>query len=311
MKKKRFRLNGDDVELTLLALPTTIWYLVFAYMPMFGVIIAFKRFRFIPGTNFVYSLFKSEWVGLNNFKFLFATPDAFTMFRNTLAYNAVFIVLGMLVTVTLALMISQLHSQRYAKTCQTLMFLPHFLSMVVVSYFVFSFLSSDKGAVNGLLKNMGLEPIQWYLTPKYWPGLLVFINIWKGMGYGMVLYLAAITGIDGSLYEAAIIDGASKWQQIRYITLPMLQPVIIILFIMSVGRIFSTDFGLFYQVPRNSGPLVDVTQTIDVYVYKALMGMNNIPFASAAALLQSVLGLITITTANAIVTRIDSESALF
>ena len=311
MKKKRFRLNGDDIELTLLALPTTIWYLVFAYMPMFGVIIAFKRFKFIPGTNFVYSLIKSEWVGLKNFKFLFATPDAFTMFRNTLAYNAVFIVLGMLITVTLAIMISQLHSQRYAKTCQTLMFLPHFLSMVVVSYFVFSFLSSDKGAVNAMLKTMGLEPIQWYLTPKYWPGLLIFINVWKGMGYGMVLYLAAITGIDSSLYEAAIIDGATKWQQIRYITLPLLQPVIIILFIMSVGRIFSTDFGLFYQVPRNSGPLVDVTQTIDVYVYKALMGMNNIPFASAAALLQSVLGLITITVANTVVTRIDSESALF
>lgn len=310
-KRKKFRLNGDDIELTLLALPTTIWYLIFAYLPMFGVIIAFKKFKFIPGTNFVYSLIKSEWVGFKNFKFLFATPDAFTMFRNTLAYNAVFIFLGMVVTVSLALMISQLHSQKFAKVCQTTMFLPHFLSMVVVSYFVFSFLSSDKGAVNAMLESIGIEPVQWYLTPKYWPALLVFINIWKSMGYGMVLYLAAITGIDGSLYEAAIIDGASKGQQIRYITLPMLQPVIIILFIMSVGRIFSTDFGLFYQVPRNSGSLVDVTQTIDVYVYKALTGMNNIPFASAAALLQSVLGLITISVTNAIVTRVDSDSALF
>jgi len=149
------------------------------------------------------------------------------------------------------------------------------------------------------------------MTPKYWPGFLLFINVWKGMGYGMVLYLASITGIDASLYEAAIIDGASKWQQVKYITLPMLQPIILILFIMSIGRIFSSDFGLFYQVPRNSGPLVDVTQTIDVYVYKALMGMNNLGFSSAAALLQSVLGLITISLANLIVTKVDRDSALF
>ena len=309
--RKKFRLNGDDVELTLLALPTTIWYLIFCYLPMFGVIIAFKKFKFIPGGTFVDSLLKSKWVGIDNFKYLFATPDAAIMFRNTILYNLAFIVLGMFVTITLALMISQLHSQKLAKVTQTAMFLPYFLSMVVVSYFVFSFLSADKGAVNNMLKGMGLEPVQWYLTPKYWPAILIFINIWKGMGYGMVLYLASITGIDASLYEAAIIDGASKWQQVKYITLPMLQPIIIILFIMSVGRIFSSDFGLFYQVPRNSGPLVDVTQTIDVYVYKALMGMNNIGFSSAGALMQSVLGLIMITSTNAIVTKIDKDSALF
>ncbi len=309
--RKKHRLNGDDIELTLLALPTTIWYLMFAYLPMFGVIIAFKKFRFIPGGTFIDSLLKSKWVGFDNFKFLFATPDAALMFRNTLAYNAVFIIVGMVITVSLALMISQLHSQKFAKVVQTAMFMPFFLSMVVVSYFVFSFLSADKGMVNNMLKSMGLETIQWYLTPGYWPVILLFINVWKGMGYGMVLYLAAITGIDASLYEAAIIDGASKWQQMKYITLPMLQPIIIILFIMSVGRIFSSDFGLFYQVPRNSGPLVDVTQTIDVYVYKALTGMNNLGFSSAAAFMQSVLGLITIVSANFIVTKVDKDSALF
>ena len=309
--RKKSRLNGDDIELTLLALPTTIWYLVFCYLPMFGVIIAFKKFKFIPGTNFVYSLLKSKWVGFDNFKYLFATPDAAIMFRNTILYNLVFIVLGMVVTISLALMISELHSKKLAKVTQTMMFMPYFLSMVVVSYFVFSFLSADKGALNGLLKAMGQEPHQWYMEPEYWPFILTFIHIWKGMGYGMVLYLASITGIDASLYEAALIDGASKWQQIKYITLPMLQPIIIILFIMSVGRIFSSDFGLFYQVPRNSGPLTDVTQTIDVYVYKALMGMNNIGFSSAGALMQSVLGLIMITSANAVVTKIDKDSALF
>jgi len=309
--RKKWRLSADDIELTLLALPTTVWYLLFAYLPMFGVIIAFKKFKPLPGKGFLESLLKSKWVGIDNFKYLFATPDAAIMFRNTIAYNAVFIVVGMLITVTLALMISQLHSKRLAKVVQTMMFLPYFLSMVVVSYFVFSFLSADKGVLNVLLKQLGMEPVQWYMTPKYWPGFLLFINVWKGMGYGMVLYLASITGIDASLYEAAIIDGASKWQQVKFITLPMLQPIILILFIMSIGRIFSSDFGLFYQVPRNSGPLVDVTQTIDVYVYKALMGMNNIGFSSAAALLQSVLGLITISLANLIVTKVDKDSALF
>lgn len=309
--RKKLRLSGDDIELTLLALPTTIWYLLFAYLPMFGIIIAFKKYKPLTGKGFFASLFASKWVGIDNFKFLFATPDAAIMFRNTLAYNAAFIIVGMFITVTLALMISQLHSKRMAKVVQTAMFMPYFLSMVVISYFVFSFFSADKGVVNHLLKNMGVEPVQWYLTPKYWPGILLFINVWKGMGYGMVLYLAAITGIDGSLYEVAVIDGASKWQQMKYITLPMLKPIILILFIMSVGRIFSSDFGLFYQVPRNSGPLVDVTQTIDVYVYKALIGMNNLGFSSAAALMQSVLGLITISVANLVVTKVDKDSALF
>lgn len=310
MRRKRY-FSMDDLELTLLSLPTTLWYLLFCYLPMFGVIIAFKQFRPMANAGFVKSLINSKTVYFNNFKFLFATPDAWIMFRNTILYNIVFITLGMFVTVSLALMISQLHSKKLQKSCQTAMFLPHFLSWVVVSYFVFSFLSVDNGLINNMRESMGLQPIQWYMTPKYWPYLLVFINLWKGVGYGMVVYLASISGIDGSLYEAAIIDGASKWQQVKYITLPMLQPIILIMFILSVGRIFSSDFGLFYQVPRNSGPLVDVTQTIDVYVYKALTGLNNIGFASAGSVLQSVLGLITIVTANSIVKKINAENSLF
>ncbi|TVQ28704.1 MAG: sugar ABC transporter permease [Spirochaetaceae bacterium] len=301
----------DDVELTILALPTTIWYILFTYLPMFGIIIAFKRYRPIRGTNFIVSLLRSEWVGFDNFRFLFATPDPAIMFRNTLLYNAAFIVLGILVPVTLAIMLSQLHSVRLAKVCQTMIFLPHFLSWVVVSYFVFSFLSVDRGLVNRLLLSVGREELQWYLDPRPWPFILVFTNLWKGMGYGMVLYLAAISGIDGQLYEAAVIDGASKWQQVWRITLPMLKPVMTILFILSVGRIFSTDFGLFYQVPRDSGSLVSVTQTIDVYVYKALMTVNNIGFSSAAAFMQSVFGLVTIVTANFVVRKLDPDNSLF
>jgi len=207
-------------------------------------------------------------------------------------------------------MLSHLHSKKLAKVYQTVIFLPYFLSWVVVSYFVFSFLSADKGVANQIMTMFGKESVQWYMEKKYWPYIIIFLGVWKSMGYGMVVYLASISGIDKELYEAAIIDGASRWQQVKYITLPMLKNMIIIMFILAVGRIFSTDFGLFYRVPRNSGPLVDVTQTIDVYVYKALMGMNNIGFSSAAAFLQSILGFIMIMTANFVVKKIDSESGL-
>jgi putative aldouronate transport system permease protein len=309
--RNRAKSTKDDVELTILALPTIVWYTLFTYLPMFGIIIAFKRYKPLRNTNFIVSLIRSEWVGLDNFKFLFQTPDPAIMFRNTLFYNAVFIILGILIPVTLAIMMSQLHSQRFAKITQTMIFLPHFLSWVVVSYFVFSFLSVDRGLINRLLLSAGREEVQWYLTKEPWPFILILMNLWKGVGYGMVLYLAAISGIDGQLYEAAIIDGATKWQQTWRITLPMLRPVMTILFILAVGRIFSTDFGLFFQVPRDSGTLVPVTQTIDVYVYKALMRVNNIGFSSAAAFMQSVFGFITIVSANYVVRKIDPDSSLF
>lgn len=309
--KSKSRFTRNDAELLLISLPTVIWYVLFTYLPMFGIIIAFKNFRPLPKASFITSLIKSDWVGIQNFKFLFATPDAWIMMRNTLGYNAVFIVLGIVVPVTLAIMISQLYSQKLAKTCQTAMFLPHFLSWVVVSYFLFAFLSTDKGLINKTLESMGRDLITWYAEPKYWPYILVLLNMWKTVGYGMVVYLAGISGIDQSLYEAAIIDGATKLQQVKHVTLPMLKPIMIIMFILSVGRIFSTDFGLFYNIPRNSGAIIDVTQTIDVYVYKALMSMNNIGFSSSAAFLQSIFGFITITTANLIVRKIDPESSLF
>lgn len=309
--RRRYRFSKEDLELLLIALPTVVWYILFCYLPMFGIIIAFKQFRPLPDAGFIMSLIKSEFVGFDNFKFIFATPDAWIIFRNTLAYNAVFIVLDIVIPVALAIMISQLHSQKLAKVCQTAMFLPHFLSWVVVSYFVFAFLSVDKGLLNQLYKALGWESVEWYMQPRYWPYILTFLHLWKGMGYGMVVYLASISGIDISLYEAALIDGSTKWQQVKYITLPMLKPIITIMFILSVGHIFTTDFGLFYNIPRNSGPLINVTQTIDVYVYKALMGMNNIGFSSAAAFLQSIFGFITITTANWIVRKIDPNSSLF
>lgn len=311
IKKDRKRFRRDDLELTILAIPTTIWYILFCYIPMFGIIIAFKNYRLIPGKGFVESLLRSNWVGFKNFKFLFATNDAYIMIRNTLLYNVVFIALGVIVPVTLAIMMSQLHSKKVAKVVQTMMLLPHFLSWVVISYFVFSLLSFDKGLFNNFLEALNIEGLKWYNEPRYWPFILVIVNLWKGMGYGMVVYLASITGIDSTYYEAAIIDGATKWQQVKNITLPLLKPIIIIMFILAIGSIFRSDFGLFYQVPRESGQLMNVTTTIDTYVYKALMTLGNIGMSAAAAFFQSVFGCITIVTANAVVKKIDAENSLF
>jgi putative aldouronate transport system permease protein len=309
-RKKKWSFGMDNVELALLGLPVVVWFVLFAYLPMFGIIIAFKRYRPL-GSSFIDSLMQSEWVGAENFSFLFKTPDAFIIVRNTVLYNLVFIVSGILVSVTLAILISQLYSTRLAKICQTMMFLPHFLSWVVVGYFVFAFLSVDKGLVNQMLKGLGNQPIQWYTQEQYWPGLLVLVNVWKGMGYSMVVYLASITGIDVSLYEAASIDGATKWQQVKNITLPLLTPIITIMLILAVGRIFSSDFGLFYNVPRRSGPLYNVTQTIDVYVYNALTQRSNLGFAAAASVTQSIVGLFTIVAANQLVRKLNPESSLF
>ncbi|OWA37470.1 sugar ABC transporter permease [Saccharibacillus sp. O16] len=306
-KRKHTRWRKQDTELTLLALPTTIWYILFCFLPMFGIIIAFKNFKISGG--FLSNVFNSPWSGWKNFEFLFKSNDAWVTIRNTLGYNLVFIVLGILIPVTLALMIGRLHNRRAGKVYQTMMFLPYFLSWVVVSAVIWAFLSFDKGIANQMLNQVGAESVNWYMEPKYWPYFLIFMNVWKGIGYGMVVYLATITGIDSTYYEAAVIDGASIWQQTQYITLPMMKLVIVMMFILAVGRIFYTDFGLFYQVPRDSNSLFNVTTTLDVLVYKQLK-TATVGMASAAAFVQSVMGCITILLANWIVRRIDPESAM-
>ena len=232
--------------------------------------------------------------------------------RNTVCYNLVFIVLDIVLPVALAIMISNIYSKRKSKLYQTLMFMPHFMSWVVVAYFVYAFLVTDKGLANALIKLFGGKPINWYFEPKYWPAILIFMHIWKGIGYSMVVYLASITGIDTNLYEAAVLDGASKWQQARYITLPSLQPIIIMMFILAVGRIFSSDFGLFYQVTQGAKqPLTPVVATFDVKIYQMLnSATTSIGKTSAASMFQAVVGCITILTANAIVRKVDKSSAL-
>jgi putative aldouronate transport system permease protein len=263
------------------------------------------------GTNFIDSLLKSEWMGLQNFRFLFQTADALIVFRNTILYNAVFIVLGIVVAVALAIMMSLLRSKKIARVTQTFMFLPHFLSWVVVGYFAFSFLSVERGLFNQILTGFGLPPVQWYMDDSNWPFILIIVNLWKGVGYSMVVYLASIAGIDVSLYEAASIDGATKWEQVKNITIPMLKPIVTIMFIMAVGRIFMSDFGLFYFVPRQQGILFNATATIDVYVYNALMQTNNLGFASAANVTQSIAGFVTIVAANWVVKKLEPENSLF
>ena len=315
--KKKTGSNGssfDNLEIFLLHLPTTIWYLIFCYAPMFGVVIAFKNYRVKPGKSFLYSLFvNSKWCGFDNFQFLFKSSYFSDMLRNTLVYNFIFIVLGVVIPVTLAILINNMYSQKLAKVCQTMMFLPHFLSWVVISYFVYAFLATDAGLVNNLLVGLGIRETKnmWYTDVGFWTWFLVFLNVWKGMGYNMVVYLSSISGIDQEMYEAALIDGATKWQQTKYITLPCLRPIISIMFIMNIGSIFRSDFGLFYQATRNAGGLVEITQTFDVYIYKALLERPNINMSSATSLLQSVCGCITIIIANIVVKKIDPDAGMF
>ncbi|WP_437177508.1 ABC transporter permease [Heyndrickxia camelliae] len=294
----------------LMVLPGTIWFLLFSYLPMFGTVIAFKNFRYDPN-GFFSSIFNSEWVGFDNFKFLFSTNDAFVITRNTVLYNAIFIILGLILGVGIAIVLSELANKKLSKVYQTGMLFPHFLSWVVVSYFVYTFLSADRGLINNLLEWFGGHPISWYNQSKYWPFILVIVNMWKGVGYGSIVYLAAIVGIDRTYYEAAMIDGATKWKQIRHVTIPMITPLIVILTILNVGKIFNSDFGLFYQVPRDSGPLFSTTNVIDTFVYRGLTTMGDIGMSTAAGLYQSAVGFILVLLTNYIVKKIDKEYALF
>ncbi|MDE7260989.1 MAG: ABC transporter permease subunit [Oscillospiraceae bacterium] len=311
-KLKKGKWTKDDTELSLLALPTTLWYILFCYLPMFGVILAFKDYRIMQGESFLSNLLKCDWIGFKNFDYFFSLPNFPMLLRNTLAYNFVFIILDIVLPVALAIIISNIYSKRKSKVYQTLMFMPHFMSWVVVSYFVYAFLITDKGLLNAVIRFFGGENINWYFEPKYWPWILIIMHIWKTIGYKMVVYLASITGIDSSLYEAAVLDGASKFQQARYITIPSLRPIIIMMFILAIGGIFSSDFGLFYQVSRGANqPLTGIVATFDVQTYQMLNSQNvTLGQTSAASMFQAVVGCITILSANAVVRYFDRSSAL-
>ena len=306
--------GGRKKTLLLLSMvaPGAIWLILLRYLPMFGIVIAFKDYKiYTKAPSLANNILHSKWVGLKNFEFLFTTSDSWTMIRNTLGYNALWIVLGLVISVTFAVMLNEITNQFLAKLHQTLMFFPYFLSWVVASYFVLAFLDPTRGLLVHLQESWGMEATNWYNDNRPWPYLLTIANLWKNVGYSTILYLAAITGIDTSQYEAASIDGANKWKQIIYVTIPHLKSMIVILFIMNVGKIFNADFGLFWNVPMNSGPLFPTTQVIDTYVYRALMATNNVGMSTAAGLMQNIVGFICIMAANTIVRRVDEDSSLF
>lgn len=289
----------------LMALPGIIYLIINNYMPLVGLQIAFKRFNYGKG------IWGSEWNGLDNFKFLFSSNSAERIIRNTLLYNIAFILLGIVVGVAVAVLLNEVRQKRALKTYQTGILLPHLMSMVIISYLAYVFLSTNTGVVNGLLRRLGGENINWYNSPQYWPVLLIFINLWKNLGFNMILYYSSIVGFSQDYYEAAELDGATKWQQISRITLPLLKPTIITLLILQLGQIFRSDFGLFYQVPMNQGALFEVTDTIDTFVYRALLKTPNIGMSSAAGFIQSVVGFAFILTANGVIRKLSPSDSLF
>ena len=306
MKKKRMKKRGSTLPLLIIASPGIAYLLINSYLPMFGVFLAFKDFNYFKG------IFGSDWNGFDNFTFLFKTRDALIMTRNTIVYNAVFIILGTALAVFAAILMSELGKRSRVKYFQSALLLPNLLSWVVIGYIGYAFLNADTGFINNTLyKSMGLQSISWYSTPGPWPFILTLVYLWKSLGISSVIYMASISGIDPGIFEAAQLDGASKIQQITRITLPMLKPTVIILTLMAIGRIFYSDFGLFYQVPQNSGRLFEVTQTIDTYVYRGLMERNDVGMSAAAALYQSAVGFLLVLGANGLVRAYNPENALF
>lgn len=290
----------------IMMLPAILILILNNYIPMFGIIIAFKNINYTDG------ILGSPWAAFDNFKYLFMTKDSFIIIRNTLLYNSGFIILNLVFPLAFALMLNEIKNRFLAKLHQTVMFLPYFLSMVVISYLAYAFLSDTNGYFNNtLLPMLGLEKVQWYFTKEVWPYILSIVNTWKNMGYYTVIYMAAIIGIDEEYYEAATIDGASKFKQIFTITIPLLAPIITIMTLLQIGRIFNADFGLFFQVPRESGVLFPVTNVIDTYVYRTFITVGDIGLSSAAGLVQSVVGFSLVFLSNWIVRRIDSDNALF
>lgn len=305
MNSKKKKMLKRAIPLYIMVAPGFIYLLINNYIPMLGIVIAFKNLNFSKG------ILKSDWAGLSNFEYLFKAPDAFLITRNTILYNVAFIVVNTVVAIVIAIILSEIRSKMKVKIFQSCVLIPSLISIIIVSYLAYAFLSGRTGFINGSLAAAGKETISFYTEPKYWPAILIFINCWKGAGYSSIIYLAAILGIDQEMYEAAEIDGATRWNKIRFITLPMLKSTVITLTLMNVGRIFYSDFGLFYQVPMNSGALINATNTIDTYVYRGLIELGDISMSSAACVYQSLVGFVLVLTANWVTKKLSSENALF
>lgn len=303
-KKEKILNKRLNAELSLLTIPGVLLLIVFCYIPMFGIVIAFKDYNMSKG------ILGSAWNGFNNFKFFFESMDAVRIIRNTIGYGVLFITIGMVCQVVLALVLFEVTNKKALKAYQTIMILPNFLSWVIVGYISYVFLSPESGVLNEIVTFFGGEKIKWYSDPKYWPYILTIVNTWKGVGIGSIYYYASLMGIDASIFEAAEIDGANKLQKIRYISIPSLVPIIVIMLIMSIGGVIRGDFGLFYQIPRDVGLLYPATDIIETYVFRGLRG-GSMAISTAVGLFQSVVGLILVTLTNFIVRKINPENSLF
>lgn len=308
MRERTHQFWRDVVKYRILLLmlaPAVLLFFVFSYIPMSGIVIAFKKFDYMGG------VFGSPWAGLDNFKFFFESGDAWRVTRNTVLYNLGFIVLSNVIPMLTAILLFEVGGKWFRKITQSLLFLPYFISWVVVGSIAYSFFAFDVGTINGILRWLGMEPIDIYNTPSYWPVILLLVHTWKSLGYGTVMYLAAITSIDREMYEAADMDGANVFQRIRSVTIPNLYPTVIILVLLAIGNIFQGDFGMFYNMVGDNGLLFSSTDVIDTFVFRLLMNSNEIGMSAAAGVYQSVLGFITILLANYAVRRYDKERALF
>lgn len=304
-KPSILRLIVQNRTLILMCVPAIVFFFVFSYMPMPGAYIAFTNFQYNKG------IWHSPFVGLNNFKFLFSSGQLTLLLRNTILYNLAFIILGNVLQLTFAILLNEVRSAGFKKTSQSLMFLPYFISDVLVSLLVYNLLNYDYGFISNLVRALGGEMPKVYQMAGAWPFIIILVNLWKGTGYGTVVYFAAITGMDSSMLEAAQIDGANGFQRIRYIILPTLKPTVIILFLFAIGGILKGNFGLFYNLVGNNSMLFNTTDIIETYVYRSMMNSFNFSQSSAVGLFQSVVGFFIVMAANAFVKHLDPDYALF
>ena len=291
--------------LFVMLLPAVIYVIIFSYVPMTGIVLAFKKYQHAGGIYF------SPWNGLKNFRFLMVAGKLGMATRNTILYNLAFIVLGVLFEMGSAILLNELVSKRFKKLSQTFMFLPYFISWVVAGAIMYNIFNYERGVFNHIVRALGGTPFDLYNSPGAWPFVIILLKLWKGTGYGSVVYLAAITGLDQEMFEAATIDGTNAWQRIRYITIPSLVPTMMILVLLAIGNIFRGDFGLFYQTVKSSALLQPATEIIDTYVFKLLINDGNIGVSAAVGLYQSVLCFITINLANWLVKRVQPDYTLY
>jgi putative aldouronate transport system permease protein len=291
--------------LFIMLIPAIVYFIIFHYLPMAGVVLAFKNYNYVGG------IFGSPWVGFNNFRFLFVSGTVWKITSNTILYNIAFITVSVFLQVTIAILISEVTQKWFRKLSQTFLFLPYFVSYVLLGAFVYNLFNYEHGTFNTIMGNFGLPKIDMYSTPGAWKYILMFFYQWKSIGYGTVIYLATITGISAEYYEAARIDGSNKWQEIRHITIPLLKPTIIIIVLFAIGHIMRGQFELFYQIVGDNGQLYEATDIIDTYVFRMLTKTFDIGIGAAVGLYQSTFGLVVILLVNWIVKKTHEDYALF